>query len=121
MGSALHLLVVEDDPDLRQILTDVLVSRGYRVRAAANGREALTVLDQTPQQSFVVLLDLMMPVMDGLQFLGELRRRPGARHRVIAISANDQLRGALSDMEVVGRLSKPFDSKQLTRILDQLE
>ena len=65
------VLVVEDDDDIRECLADVLSEEGYTVETAENGREALQLLRRF--RPCVILLDLMMPVMDGWELLGELR------------------------------------------------
>jgi CheY-like chemotaxis protein len=62
-----HILIVEDNPDTRETLADFLAFEGYAVRGAANGQEALTVLQKEPLPD-LILLDLMMPVMDGCEF-----------------------------------------------------
>ena len=63
------VLIVEDDPDIRDFMQFLLSSSGYETMTAANGREALERMrERTP---CMVLLDLMMPVMDGWQFLSE--------------------------------------------------
>lgn len=67
------VLVIEDDPDMREIERATLGSAGHHVMVATNGREALDVLQQ--ERPCVIVLDLMMPVMDGLTFLAERRRR----------------------------------------------
>jgi DNA-binding response OmpR family regulator len=67
------VLVIEDDPDMREIEKTALGSNGYEVVTATNGREGLEAL--TDQRPCVIVLDLMMPVMDGLSFLAERRRR----------------------------------------------
>jgi CheY-like chemotaxis protein len=80
------VLVIEDDPDMRDLERTVLECGGYEVKMAGNGVEALRSLQRaTP---CVILLDLMMPVMDGLSFLKE-RRRQGAAPAtpVICVSA----------------------------------
>jgi CheY-like chemotaxis protein len=68
MGS---VLVVDDDPDGREALCRLLARAGYAVRSAPNGRDALIAL--TTQQPDVVILDAMMPEMDGVTFLGVVR------------------------------------------------
>src|SRR5258708_38286480 len=67
------ILVVDDDPDILQTLALCLSTEGYRVTMAANGQEALTQLER--DKPACILLDLMMPVMDGWQFVAELDRR----------------------------------------------
>ena len=68
------ILVVDDDRAIREVVADILESADYRVRTASNGAEAL---DQIRVESpAAVLLDLMMPIMDGWEFLERCRRRP---------------------------------------------
>ena len=83
-----HVLVVEDDPSARQVLRHTLVVEGWRVTEAENGRVALDCVERDPPD--LILLDLMMPEMDGFQFLAELRRDPGRRELpVIVLTAAD--------------------------------
>ena len=84
----LRVLVVDDDADARRILTSYLEADSAEVYTANNGREALVALEQvTPD---LVLLDLMMPVMDGLGFLSVIRADPRSRHlRVAVITARE--------------------------------
>src|SRR5581483_10950225 len=72
--TARRVLVVEDDRGIRDLLAAVLTDEGFDVRQAANGKEALAVLERW--QPDAILLDLMMPVMDGWTFRREQRRRP---------------------------------------------
>lgn len=67
------ILVVEDDPDITESLCDVLHSEGYEVATASNGREGLDRLREMGRPS-LILLDLMMPVMSGSEFLAALRQ-----------------------------------------------
>src|SRR5262249_6773543 len=67
------ILIVEDDPDLRHAISQVLEEEGYPVRGAANGKEALAILE-TETGPYLILLDLMMPVMNGWQFLERKNR-----------------------------------------------
>lgn len=80
------VLIIEDDPDMRELERTALECGGYDVRVAPNGREGLRELyDRRP---CVILLDLMMPVMDGLTFLAERRRHPTAAEvPVVCVSA----------------------------------
>lgn len=67
------VLIVEDDEEVRESLFDVLSMEGYRVRCASHGGEALEQLSRGPAPS-LILLDLMMPVMDGWEFLRQRAR-----------------------------------------------
>ncbi|HEX2214012.1 MAG TPA: response regulator, partial [Mycobacterium sp.] len=62
-----RVLVVEDNPDLRLLVADVLAEAGYEVRTVGDGAAALSLLDQWWPE--VIVLDLMMPIMDGAAFL----------------------------------------------------
>jgi CheY-like chemotaxis protein len=110
------ILVVDDDTDLREMLTQVLEEEGYDVVSLANGREALDYL-RTEAPPSLVLLDLMMPVMDGWQFRAEQCRDEAlARVPVLVISAGwiDPVRNELQGAEC---LRKPIDVDALLRAI----
>jgi CheY-like chemotaxis protein len=111
-----RVLVVDDDFDLRQTLEQILGDEGYFVETAANGREALAHLRQSGAPR-VLVLDLMMPVMDGWQLLDELKRDPAlSAIPVVVISAGKTgLRGRTAQ-EV---LSKPLDYYKLVATIDR--
>ncbi len=67
MADEKYILIVEDDRDVREVLAEVLGDEGFRVVATSNGLEALTHLRKNPPP-FLILLDLMMPVMSGTEF-----------------------------------------------------
>src|SRR4051812_31695073 len=70
-----NVLLVEDEPDLRETLQEVLEEEGYAVTTAKHGREAIEHLRRLPLPA-IVLLDLMMPIMDGGSFLAWLSSQP---------------------------------------------
>jgi CheY-like chemotaxis protein len=75
MAGSGPVLVVEDDRDVRESLVAVLEDAGYEVLSAGDGRAALELLRTAPLPS-IILLDLMMPVMDGFEFRAEQKRDP---------------------------------------------
>jgi len=79
------ILIVEDDVDIREILAEALEDKGFDVMTAANGLEALSVLGAAPALPSVILLDLMMPVMDGYAFLEERWKNIALRSIPIAL------------------------------------
>jgi len=90
------ILVVDDDDDIRDALQDVLESEGYKTLGAANGREALDLLHTSTDRPSLVLLDLMMPEMDGWEFLMKVDAEPELRGMPVALmSAHPSVRKAL--------------------------
>ena len=82
------VLVVDDDPSVREMVRRMLEKEGWEVTTAANGRAALDILDKTAPS--LILLDLMMPEMDGFQFLEELRRHDRwNKAPVVVVTAKD--------------------------------
>ncbi len=91
MANLPTVLIVDDDPSIRKMLIEVLQLEGYPTETATNGREAMDILARSGPR--VVLLDLLMPVLDGRGVLRELDEMPEARekHTVILVSALDRL------------------------------
>jgi CheY-like chemotaxis protein len=109
------ILIVEDDLDIRDALQEILEDEGYQACAAGNGAEALELLDRVPKPG-LVLLDLMMPVMDGYQFLEIFRAKPQfADIPVVVVTA-----GILVVPGIAGFIKKPFDTEQLLRTVNKL-
>jgi CheY-like chemotaxis protein len=103
-----YILIVEDDYDIREALTEILEGEGYPVRVATNGLEALGVIDGAAAPC-LILLDLMMPVMNGWQFRGEQLRRPRvAGVPVVVISANSGLLQKTASLGAAAVLRKPI-------------
>jgi len=107
-----EILVVDDDADIRSALTQALEFEGYRVASAANGREAWDSLRSAPAPA-LILLDLMMPVMNGAEFLDLLRRDEQLRAvPVVVVTAFGSAVAPIA-AEAQGVLSKPLDLEQL--------
>ena len=115
-----RVLVVEDDPAVRGLLRDFLELLGCAVQLAANGREALEHLQQTRPD--VVLLDLMMPVMDGRAFGFALRRNGRtADLPIILMSASPHAAQVSGEIGARALLRKPFDLDEVARLVEQLD
>jgi two-component system chemotaxis response regulator CheY len=111
-------LLVEDDDDFREGLADILRSEGYSVRCAANGLEALDYLKAAEQAPNVILLDLMMPVMDGWDFRQRMLAEASlADIPVILLSAMRDLPTAAS-LQAAGTLHKPVELGQLLQMVE---
>jgi signal transduction histidine kinase len=112
-----RILLVEDDVELREALSDALTAEGHAVRAVGDGRQALEMMKAEPPD--VVVLDLMMPVMDGWQFRIEQRRDPDiAETPVVAISASQSPTAAAIDADLF--LHKPLDVRSLSSAIEEV-
>jgi CheY-like chemotaxis protein len=114
------VLVVDDDLDIREALTDILEDRGFPVLSAANGREALTLLRSLDAPPAVILLDLMMPILDGYGFLEEHRKDASLAVIPVAIitAGHGVDRSRIDDVTPI--LPKPINVPRLFGILDDL-
>ena len=119
MDTAASMLVVDDDPDIRQALAELLAESGRRVATAKDGYDALEKLDSLDRPC-VILLDLMMPRMSGLELLDHLSQQPSLEDvQVIVMSANDGLRRQAERHAIVrAALRKPFDFDGLLCLVD---
>ncbi len=105
------ILLIDDDPDNREVMTLVLEHRGFRVITACNGLEGLRVLEEHGRPD-LILLDWMMPTMSGREFLEAIRDRPElATIPVIVVTAYAGTDPALPE----NYLRKPFSPSDLIR------
>jgi CheY-like chemotaxis protein len=113
------ILAVDDSQPMRDMIVTMLVPRGYRVATAANGREALQRL-RAAVGPYIVLLDIVMPVLDGLGFCEEIQhdeRLRAAGHKLILMSSTVRL--SAPDIPVTaGKLAKPFTRQQLIAAIE---
>ena len=111
-----EILVVDDDADIRETLVEVLEFEGYVVVGAANGKEALEQLRRRPVS--VILLDLMMPVMDGFEFRTAQLDDPRLSDiPVVVVSAGGRCEQAAMEMGAAGCFRKPIDVLALLRMI----
>jgi two-component system chemotaxis response regulator CheY len=101
------VLVVDDDPDILDAICDILEVEHYRVARARNGLEALDRVEQ--ERPAVILLDLMMPVMDGVTFAHALHARPQVADIPILVISADGNPARAASVGARGYLAKPFD------------
>ena len=107
--NSMSILVIEDDAEIREALCDVLSLAGHRATGAENGRAGLAAIEREIPD--VILLDLRMPVMNGVEFLREFQPKK-LRSRVIVLTANPQdLPPGIS----LPMLVKPYDVEKLLR------
>ena len=120
------VLIVDDDTDVRQALSELLRDEGYRVEGAADGRDALAKLRQGLRPALEILLDLMMPGMNGWDFRQAQLDNPELRDLpVVVVTASgrnpDDIRTQLGPVEVVAKPIQPTDLIDLVQRLARPE
>jgi CheY-like chemotaxis protein len=110
-----HILVVDDDPDILSVVTEVLGVEGYAVEPATNGAEALQVIER--ELPALVLLDMRMPVLDGWGFARALRER-GIQLPILVMTAAQNAQLWCDEIAADGCVPKPFE---LTEMLTTVE
>lgn len=107
-----RILVVDDTPALRMLLVDALLDAGFEARAAENGQAALAVAESWLPDA--IILDIMMPVMDGPTFLRTRRQRPAlAAVPVLVLTAQPTHDRLLQGLDATVILRKPYDLDEL--------
>jgi two-component system, OmpR family, response regulator MprA len=113
------ILVIDDDKGLQNLLTDFLAEEGYDIHIAPDGEAALAALNAIKPN--LIILDYMMPKMDGLTFIHELERR-GMRQNIpiLMLSANHRAQEQIVAVRVEGYLAKPFAIADLLEMISDL-
>lgn len=122
VADAISVLVIDDDAMLREFIVQLLTRRGYAVTEAENGRHALAAVERTTFR--VVITDIVMPDMEGLATIRQLRARMGSGPRIIAISGEggdrtQYLRHAAA-FGADATLEKPFAPPDLLALIDEV-
>ncbi len=108
------ILAVDDSASIREMIATVLTSHGYRVVTASDGKEALIRL-RAASEPYIVLLDVVMPLLDGMAVIREIESDPqlrAARHQIILMSST--VRMSQPDIpQSVRQLAKPFTRQKL--------
>ena len=108
-----HVLVVEDDPSIRELLIDALAHEGIRATAASDGEEAVRLaLDMRPA---LVLLDMGLPLMDGAAVAARIREKYGEAVPFVVVTAGRRVDEAAGGVRAACYITKPFDLDDLVR------
>ena len=100
------ILIVEDDADLAEVVQFALESRGFETSLARNGLEALAVVsDRMPS---LIILDMMMPIMNGWEFAQEFRARFGHAAPILVVTAAENAKARAQEIDAEAVLAKPF-------------
>ena len=111
-----RVLVVDDDPAIRRVVSEILALEGYAVQAAANGAEALALL--TPELPTLVLLDMRMPVLDGWGFIAALRAQ-ALDVPVCVMTAAQDAEAWAKEVAIPTYLAKPFELSHLLAVVER--
>jgi CheY-like chemotaxis protein len=114
MSAGKDVLVVEDNRDLSEIMLYVLRRAGYSARCAENGVEALEAV--AARMPGVVLLDMLMPVMDGWECAKALREQYGSALPIVVVSAAENVDELRAEVGADDALPKPFDLPELLKL-----
>jgi len=110
-----RILVVDDDPAILDFVSLALADEGYEVRAAADGRSALELIDQWAPD--LILLDMRMPIMDGWEFAKAYAARPGPHAPIVVLTAAQDAAGLAREIQAVDYVAKPFSLDDLLRVV----
>lgn len=116
-----RILAVDDSRTLREMLSDCLSGAGHEVVTACDGAEALVALRE--HRPDIVITDLNMPVMDGLDFIEAARAEDAGRDvpvLLLTTETADELKSRARRVGATGWLTKPFNEDQVLRLVDQL-
>jgi CheY-like chemotaxis protein len=115
-----QVLIVDDDPFIRMLVTDVLEMEGYTVRTAADGEAGL--FEYTSLRPDCVVLDVMMPGLDGFEVLRRIRALEDTPVPIVMLTASTEPESTRSAWTVGADffLSKPFEAEQLVEVLESL-
>jgi CheY-like chemotaxis protein len=110
-----RILVVEDDTSIRELLVELLESEGYSVASAVNGLEGLKYL-QSEGNPDLILIDLMMPVMDGYSFRTEqLKNNIWSKIPTVVMSAEANAKEKMKNFNITAFLSKPVELETILK------
>lgn len=115
-----YILVVEDSPDLRDLIFELYRIEGYPVQTAQNGQDALDFLSKAEKLPCVILLDLMMPGMDGFKFREIQKQDPRlAKIPVLIMTADAHAKDKAKKAEANGFLKKPVEAETLIKVAEK--
>ena len=120
MNLAHRVLVVDDDNEIRETMVEILNDEGYEAVGASDGYEALEQLRDPADRWCLVLLDLMMPKIDGRTFRAEQLQDPAiAPIPVVIVSAMNDVAATAEELKVAAHVTKPIPLRELIQVVRQ--
>jgi len=111
------VLIVDDDLDMIEVMELVLHDAGYRTRSALNGQQALDAV--AVEMPALIVLDMLMPVMNGWQFAQAFRSRYGRAVPIVVATAAEHIERRRNGLDVTDVLPKPFEVSDLLRLVSR--
>lgn len=114
------VLIVDDEPEIRALVSLVLEEAGYSVFEATNGTDGLDLIRKRLEPFNLIILDIRMPQMDGFEFLYRLRRHERSLTPVLVLTAHEVTDDKAKDCGADECLAKPFQRKEFMEIVNHL-
>jgi CheY-like chemotaxis protein len=118
------VMVIDDEPDLREMLNVLLKSNGYDVMSAANGKDALKILQKSEQKPDLVLVDMFMPEMSGREVCEKIRNDENLKDLKLAFltvaAFGDYGKQMLKELDILDYILKPYDIDDLIRRINKM-
>jgi CheY-like chemotaxis protein len=118
MSGSVRILVIDDDESIRDVTHTALADAGYDVVEAADGATALDLLGTS--QPDVILLDMLMPLMDGWEFARRYHQTPGPHAPIVVVTAARDAAARASQINAATSLAKPFRLDALFACITQV-
>ena len=115
MSTCNDVLIVDDDLDMIEVIELVLHDAGYTTRSALNGQQAMDAV--AAEMPALIVLDMLMPVMNGWQFAQEFRARYGRAVPIVVATAAEHIERRRNGLDVTDVLPKPFEISDLLRLV----
>ncbi len=115
----MNILVVDDEADVRLMLSDMLKSKGHKVIIAENGKKAIDYL--VVYKVDLIITDIVMPEIEGIEFILRLRQSKIPIISMSGLSREAVLSEFMASLGIVGFLQKPFDTNELLQVVDNIQ
>jgi CheY-like chemotaxis protein len=118
------IMVIDDEPDLREMLNILLKSNGYNVMSASNGKDALKILQESEQKPDLVLVDMFMPEMSGREVCEKIRNDKNLKDLKLAFltvaAFGEYGKQMLKELDILDYILKPYDIDDLIRRINKM-
>ncbi len=115
----MDILVVDDEAEIRLMLSDMLKSKGHKVIVAENGKKAIDYL--MVYKVDLIITDIVMPEIEGIEFILRLRQSKIPIISISGLSRETVVSEFMASLGIVGFLQKPFDTGELLQVVDNIQ